>query len=790
MPATIFVYLLGLIGVVADGEPVRIAFAWIPSLGLDLSFFIDGLALTFALTISGVGTFILIYAGSYLKGHPHLGRFLAYLLAFMGAMLGLVLADNMLALFGFWELTSITSFLLISFDHRRQAARRAAIQALVITNLGGLALLLGAIATQRLLGHWDLSAIRAAGGTLGESSVYLLVLWLFLAAAFSKSAQFPLHFWLPNAMEAPTPVSAFLHSATMVQAGVYLLARMTPILGETPAWTGILCTVGGVTLLWGAFAALRQTDIKLMLAQTTIASLGLLVFLIGIGSETALIAMVVYFIAHAAYKAALFMIAGIIDHETGTRDLTALGGLRDKLPLTFIATILAAISMIGLPPTLGYFSKEEMYLALFGGQWQGILGLAVLILGNALLAAAALIIAIRPFMGRLGVTPKTPHEAPLAMVVGPLALGVGAVLFGFFTPWFDEMVLSPTSSAIAGMAIAAHLHTGIDPLNPILWLSLLTWALGGLAYWKWDQLRTGLRRAAAAPGLSFDHGFDVFMFGLIRMAGALTRLWHHGRLELYMLVIFVLLALALILPVLGLSGLPAWPELPALHFHEAVVVVLALAGLVSVLFARTRLFAILALGAQGLAVALIFMLFGAPDLSFTQLMVEILSVVILALVMTRLNLDVRDSRSLEEAIRDGAVALLCGVGFVMVLLVVLGQPFNGRLSEFFTRYSTEIAHGRNIVNVILVDFRGLDTLGEMSVIMVAGIAILALLRSQVRKPLDPTPVRRRSPRKSAAKSVAGDVAPKAKAAPKARAGAQTPRRRTRKAGPETGGAGA
>ena len=329
VPASIFVFLLGFAETVTGGGTVASSLQWIPAYGINLSFFVDGLSLIFALTISGVGTLIILYSGAYLAGHHHQGRFLAFMLAFMGAMLGLVLADSLLVLFLFWELTSVTSFLLIGFDHTRQAARRGAIQALVITNIGGMFLLAGAILVQQLAGSWDMSGVREMGEVLRGDGLYLLVLICFLGAAFTKSAQFPLHFWLPNAMEAPTPVSAFLHSATMVQAGVYLLARMTPSLGGTDVWTGVLVTFGGLTLIWGALGALKETDLKQILAQTTIASLGLLVLLIGLGSTYAIAGMVVYFVAHAFYKAGLFMVAGAIDHEAGTREITALRGLAD-----------------------------------------------------------------------------------------------------------------------------------------------------------------------------------------------------------------------------------------------------------------------------------------------------------------------------------------------------------------------------------------------------------------------------------------------------------------------------
>lgn len=740
VPLGIFMLLVRLGETVVAGETIAAAIGWVPSYGLTLGFFLDGLSLVFALTIAGIGALIVLYAGAYLKGHPHQGRFLAYLLAFMGSMLGLVLADNMLALFMFWEATSITSFLLIGFDHNRQAARRGAIQALVITNIGGMCLLVGAIVAQQLSGTWLLSELRGLDGVLKDSALYGLVLTLFLGAAFTKSAQFPLHFWLPNAMEAPTPVSAFLHSATMVQAGVYLLARMTPVLGGTPVWTGVLVAFGGVTLIWGALGALKETDLKQILAQTTIASLGLLVLLIGLGSEAAIAAMLVYFVAHACYKAGLFMVAGAVDHEAGTRDITALGGLADKMPVTFIGAALAALSMVGLPLTVGYFAKEEMYLALVGGDWRMLLVLAVLVIGNALLAGVALIVMIRPFLGDALPTPKSAHEAPIAMLVGPVLLGGAGVVAGLLPDWLGHDVLAPGATAILGHAVEPHLKLALDLASPLIWLSALTWLLGIVVFRQAHAIRTVLRRLSTGLGWTADTVFDAVMFGLIRFAATVTRALHHGKLEFYLVVVFVALALALFWPMLALGGLDwivptaelgDWSKrlvLPELRPYEWGVLLLAMFGLLAVLIAQSRLIAILSLGIQGTALALIFLLFGAPDLAFTQLMVEVLSVVILTIVMTNLRLDARDHRPFEDWARDGTLAVVCGAGVSLLLMLVLTGTLDTRLSDFFTATSVPIAHGANIVNVILVDYRGFDTLGEISVVMGAGIAILALLR--------------------------------------------------------------
>lgn len=740
VPGVIFAFLLTLIEPVMTRGAIAAGIDWVPAMGLRLGFLVDGLSLTFALTISGIGTLIVLYSGAYLKGHPQQGRFFAFLLAFMGAMLGLVLADNMLALFMFWELTSITSFLLIGFDAGRQAARRGAIQALVVTNIGGMGLLVAAILLQQIGGTWELSNLASVAG----HPLYGVVLAGVLAAAFTKSAQVPFHFWLPNAMEAPTPVSAFLHSATMVQAGVYLLARTTPILGGTPIWTTLLVTFGAMTLLWGALGALRQTDLKQMLAQTTIASLGLLVVLIGLGTPVALLAMVIYFVAHALYKAGLFMVVGAIDHEAGTRDITALGGLADRMPVTFIGAAMAALSMVGLPATIGFFAKEEMYLALAQPDATRMIVLGVLVVGNAMLAAVGLLVMIKPFLGPLVATPKASHEAPLAMLAGPVLLGAGGLVLAFTTDWFGAAILSPAASAVLGGAVESHLSWNITLTSVPLWLSVATWALALVMYQQAAAIRTLLRRLGSAIGWSADAAFDVVMFGLIRFAGAVTRILHHGRLELYLVVVFAGLALALLVPLLGMGGLDvllpdaelgdwsakyAWPDL---KLYEWAVVALALCGLGALLGADNRLMAIVALGIQGTSVALIFLLFAAPDLAFTQLMVEVLSVVILALVMTRLRLDEHDHRPFEDWLRDGTLALVCGAGISLLLMVVLSGPLNTRLSEFFAATSVPIAHGSNIVNVILVDYRGFDTLGEVSVVMAAGIAIMVLLRS--RKP--------------------------------------------------------
>ncbi|RYE11250.1 MAG: DUF4040 domain-containing protein [Hyphomicrobiales bacterium] len=748
VPAALFLNFLAMLPGVAAGSPVMVGIDWVPMLELRLSLLVDGLSLVFALAITGIGTFILAYSGAYLDGHPQRGRFLAFLLLFMGAMLGLVLSDSLVALFVFWELTSVASFLLIGFDHERPAARRAAMQALVVTAIGGLSLMAGGVLLRVISGTWDISAI-ASSPLLAEAGwAYPFVLGFILLAAFTKSAQWPFHFWLPGAMEAPTPVSAYLHSATMVQAGIYLLARFSPLLANTPYWQILLCGFGGITLLWGALVALKQTDLKQLLAQTTIASLGLSVLLLGLGNDHAVMAVAAYFIAHALYKAALFLVAGIIDHGTGTRDITVLGGLRDTLTISFIAAALGALSMFGVPPFLGYLAKEVMYAAPGTADGWRVAVLAVMVAGNALLGAAALAIIIRPFMGALKPTPQPPHEGGFTLWIGPILFGLIGLAVVFAIGFYDQSIAGPMASSIVRYKVESHVTYAIDLAALPIWLSVATWVLALLVYLRLDALRGLLLALERRFSWSWDKGFDQALFGLIRLAGAWTRFFHHGRLEQYLIIAVAALALVLLLPLTVLNGWPSWPAFRPMQFYEWGAFALAAAGAVIVVTSRTRLGTIVALGIQGLAVALIFLMFGAPDLAFTQLMVEVLSVVILALVMTRLNLSANDPRPYEDWLRDGSLALVVGVAMSALLLKVLEGLFDSRLGDFFAANSVPLAHGRNIVNVILVDFRGLDTLGEISVVMAAGIAVLALLKRQHKRET-PAP-KRPSRRKEAA----------------------------------------
>ncbi|WEZ84014.1 putative monovalent cation/H+ antiporter subunit A [Rhizobium sp. 32-5/1] len=727
-PAAIFLHFTGFSAEISSGDIVTGGYQWVPSLDVRFSWLIDGLSLTFALLISGIGTLVVLYAGGYLKGHPDQGRFLAFLMLFMGAMLGLVVSDSFLMLFVYWELTSITSFLLIGFDHTRQAARRAALQALVVTGGGGLFLLAGLLLIWGITGVSQFSELSAFAAQIKSNPLYLAALLLVLGGALTKSAQFPFHMWLPNAMEAPTPVSAYLHSATMVKAGVYLLMRLNPTLGGTPEWQTLLPLFGGATLIIGALLAVRQTDLKMMLAYTTMSSLGLLVLLTGFGSPHALEAAVLYLVAHALFKGALFMVAGIIDHEAGTRDIRKLGGLRRAMPITFAAALIAALSMAGLPPFFGFLAKEEIYYAV--GRFDGwsIAFATIAIIGNALMFAVAFAVAFKPFLGPVVKTPKSAHEGPALLWIGPSVLALKGLAIAVLAGLTHQLISTPMASAIAGemrrVDIALVPHLGVP-----LALSALTVALGVLAYRFLDRLRDLIAGILADIGWGPDRGFDQAMRGLIGFSHGLTRRLQTGRLDTYMTVTFVAVAVVLLATPLWFGELPRPPVFPNdVPWHELAIMGIAVIGLITVVLAKDRLTAIVSLGIQGFAVAVIFLLYGAPDLAFTQFMVETLVVVILALVMTRLRLSPSDRRPFRQTLPDAAIALVCGLGLCLLLMAVTQAPFDTTLSDFFNLHSKVIAHGANVVNVIIVDFRGTDTLGEIAVVMIAALAILSLVR--------------------------------------------------------------
>ncbi len=731
LPASLTIGFCFALPTIIHGGRIRIAYDWVPSLGVSFSFMVDGLSLTFALLITGIGTVILIYSGSYLTRHPHLGRFILYLLSFMVAMLGLVLADNLITFFVFWELTTVISYLLIGFDHASSKARRSALQALLLTGAGGLALLAGLILLGLAAGSFEFSAIIAQGDAVRAHDLYLPILVLVLMGAFTKSAQVPFHIWLPNAMAAPTPVSAYLHSATMVKAGIYLLARSHPVLSGTEAWIWSLTLFGAVTAIWASILALRQTDLKLALAYTTVTALGILTMFLGSEATIAVAAAVTFLIVHSLYKAALFLVIGNIDRATGTRDVGQLRGLAGFMPMTAIAAAAAAFSMAGFPPFLGFIGKELKYEGALAIASEPLLVAGAAVLANALMVAVAGIVAWRPFYGGEPATATHPREVPLRRWIGPAVLAALGLTFGLAPSLIADSLVQPAISAILGRKETVKLALWHGVNVPLL-LSLLTFALGLSIYAVHTRIRERLTAFGARLPFTGDAAWDRLMAGVMALATAQTGLLQTGLLRRYLLTVFASFAL-LIWVSLAVTDAwrppSAWPDLLVKHW---VVVALIVAGAGMAVVAHSRLAAICFLGVVGVGVALLFIMFGAPDVAITQLLVETLVVVLVAVAMLRLPRLKPDSARPNRH-RDAALAIAVGGAVTVTLIAVIEEPFDRSITTFFERASVPEAFGRNIVNVILVDFRALDTFGEVAVVGVAAIAALSLIRGAARR---------------------------------------------------------
>ncbi|MGE3539666.1 MAG: putative monovalent cation/H+ antiporter subunit A [Candidatus Tectimicrobiota bacterium] len=726
LPLGLTLYFASYITAVAAGSTFAVGYAWVPVLGVNLSVYLDGLGLLFALLITSIGTLVLIYAGSYLAGHPHLGRFYLYLLTFMAAMLGLVLADNLVTLFLCWELTSLSSYLLIGFEHRRAEARAAALQALLTTGVGGLALLVGLLLLGQAGGSLELSRLVQQGEIVRAHTLYVPIVLLTLLGACTKSAQFPFHCWLPEAMAAPTPVSAYLHSATMVKAGVYLLARLTPVLGGTETWRYALTAVGAVTMLVGGLLALGQTDLKRMLAYSTISALGILVLLIGLGTREALTAAMVFLLAHALYKGALFMVAGVIDHETGTRDVEHLGGLRHTMPVTTVVAVLAALSLAGCVPFLSFMGKEMLLAAVLASPVAWPLVTLAAVLAGASFVTVAMLVGQRPFFGVIRPTPQPSHEAPLSLWIGPALLATLGLLLGLL-PWLvAPTLIAPSVAAVLGYPLAVELGLW-HGLNGALGLSAVSIGLGLLVAACWKGLRRMTARCTrlCAWGPASWYGLSL---GLVnRFATAQTRLLQHGSLRLYLVMIIATTVGLTGYTLVYHSGLPGVSLPTDLRLYEVGLGILILLAALAAVRSSSRLGAVAALGVVGFGVGLMFLFFGAPDLAMTQFLVETLTVILLVLVLYRLPRYVSLS-SPTTRLRDLLIALTAGGVMTALVLAAAVVPPEATVSQYYAEHSLTKAHGRNIVNVILVDFRGLDTLGEIAVLTGAAVGVYALLK--------------------------------------------------------------
>lgn len=725
LPLGLLFYFLSLI----DSIPREFSYTWIPSLDIDLSFYLDGLSLLFALIITGVGTMIVIYGGGYLAGHAEIGRFYIFTLMFMASMLGVVLANNLITLFVFWELTSITSFMLIGYYHEQEDSRFSALQALLVTSGGGLALLAGLVLLGNAGNSWEITGLFEQGDVVRNSGLYLPIVLLLLIGAFTKSAQFPFHFWLPGAMAAPAPVSAYLHSATMVKAGVYLVARMTPILGGTDLWLYLVAGFGALTMLLAAHIAWQETDLKRILAYSTVSALGTLTMLLGLGNHYAIEAAVVFLVVHSLYKGALFMVAGAVDHESGTRFITELGGLRQVMPFTFVAAGLAALSMAGIPPFLGFVGKELIYEGTQAAEiWPWLLTMAA-VLANILTIIAAGLAAIRPFLGPKVETPNHAHEAPWSMRLGPLILSSLGLLAGLLVVQFGRFIVSDAVSGIKAEPIEVELHLLPSAFNSTVMLSLIT-ILGGFGlYTIRDPLRRLVQPLNVMTKFGPEQWYKWTLNGMLALARGQTAVLQSGYLRNYLLLVLGTTGLVTLYTLFVHTNLAEIEifRLPNVTAYELLIYLVMLAATLVVVTAQSRLAAVAALGVVGYGMALIFILFGAPDLAMTQFSIETLSVILLVLVLYRLPRFTQFS-SVGQRTRDIIVAVAGGALMTLLVLVVTALPANSRLTPFFAANSYLLARGHNVVNVILVDFRGFDTMGETTVLGIAAIGVYALLK--------------------------------------------------------------
>lgn len=730
LPLAALALMLSHLPILLDGGIVSQQLSWIPLLGLDLALRVDGLTLLFGLLILGIGSLIIIYAGYYLASSENDGRFFSYMMLFMTAMLGIVMADNLLLLWLFWELTSIASFLLIGFWGHRSDARRGARMALTVTGAGGLALLAGILLIGHEVGSFALPDVLAAGDQLRQASTYPIIMALVLLGAFTKSAQFPFHFWLPHAMAAPTPVSAYLHSSTMVKAGIFLLARLHPALGDTSLWAVSLTLAGLATLVYGAWFALLERDLKGILAFSTVSHLGLIVLLLGLDTPLAIVAALFHILNHALFKATLFMSAGIIDHETGTRDIRRLGALWSLMPITGTLTLMAGAAMAGFPPFNGFLSKEMLLTKALATELFGGLGsvIPLLVLVGATLSVAYSLRLVYCVFFAPNVNPSEevtiPHDPPRGMYLPGLILACLCLLVGLFPMTLAAPLVRTASMAVQGDNAPLFVFALWHGINLPLLMSVVAILGGIILLWRHQNIST---LASLLPAPDASALFEKAVTRLIKAALWLTLRLENGSLQRYQAL---LLLTALGMTALGLSQLESlaggvdMQPVDGLTLLGAGVMMIGAIG--SALSHRWRLVSLLMLSMVGLTVSLTFIRFSAPDLAMTQLSVEVVSMILLILALFFLPQRpprwVSSQRIVRDVVLAGSLGLVvAGLNYALLTRETLS------ISDYFLANSVPGGGGTNVVNVILVDFRGFDTLGEITVLTLAGLATYKLL---------------------------------------------------------------
>ncbi|WP_414044669.1 Na+/H+ antiporter subunit A [Macrococcus equi] len=719
--------------------------AWMPHIGLNLNFKIDGISLLFTLLISIIGILVVFYSISYLNKREELGKFYTYLLLFMGAMLGVVLSDNILALYMFWELTSISSFLLISFWYYKDKSIQGALKSMLITVFGGL-MLLGAITILITVSHTtSISAMIEQSAIIQQHQLFPLAIVLTLLAAFTKSAQFPFHIWLPDAMEAPTPVSAYLHSATMVKAGIYLIARFTPIYAVSHVWTYSLIFIGLFTMCFASVKAVNQKDLKGILAFSTISQLGLIMSLLGIGSFAlskqhneifiiAITASVFHILNHASFKGALFMAVGIIDHETGTRDIRKLNGLLTLMPITFTISLLGLLSMAGVPPFNGFLSKE-MFISsvviavthLSNQPIAGSIAIVLMFIGSMFTFIYCIKLLKDIFFGnpKENTSEKHPHEAPAAMLVSPVIL-ISIMLVISILPNLFLPLLSAATDSILNRQVQIEPIHHFHGINTPLMITLAIIIFGLLAvitFKRWHKIYSLLPQQ-----ISLNNGYDYLLVQSQKVSKRLNQYLVHQTIRFSMTAILITLIIMTIYVYIKAPIHIEFDSLGSIHAYEIILVGIILIAIIMILKAQSRLFSIIMLSAIGYSIALLFVFFDAPDLALTQLAIETISTALFLMCFYHLPRQYRHDESSKFKIMNLVIAILTGLCVTVIALSAYSNKLYPSIAEYYIKNVYELAAGKNMVNVILVDFRGFDTLFESSVLGIAGIGIYTLIR--------------------------------------------------------------
>ncbi|MCO8047682.1 monovalent cation/H+ antiporter subunit A [Acinetobacter towneri] len=720
---------------VFNGETIIQTWSWLPQLGIDLSFRLDALGLLFSLLITGIGTLIFIYAYYYLSPQNSLSKLYVLLMLFMAAMLGISLSNNLILLLTFWELTSISSFLLVGYWSNYEAAQRGSRMALTITGMGGLAMLGGFVLLAQITGTYQIDQILMMTEQIQSHHLFVPTLLLILLGAFTKSAQFPFHFWLPNAMAAPTPVSAYLHSATMVKAGIFLLARLLPIFAGAALYHNLVTFIGLFTLCMAAFFAIFKEDLKGLLAYSTISHLGLIMCLLGIGSPLAVAAAIFHIINHATFKAALFMIAGIIDHESGTRDLRKLSGLWQLLPFTATLTMITAASMAGVPLTNGFLSKEMFFTELVANLSGPVLLVSAIVATLAGIFAVAYSIRLVHgvfFDGPIGkdVPNKEAHEPPFGMRAPATLLAVLCILVGLMPALLVEHIVNSTTRASTQLSQFEGTHLAIwHGFNLPLLMSVIA-LLGGIIFYFSLAKGGKIREIDLDPHLGQFQGkllFELFLKHLLQVSRKIKRKTENGSLQSYLVWIIAFTVFMVALPLFNQELTTGTRELTHAPMIAIVLWLLLFSACWMMLwFHHERIKAVLISGAVGLVVTMMFVGLSAPDLAQTQITVDVVTTVLLLMSLSLLPQLTPYESSRSRRWRDAFIAIGGGIGIGWIAWLVMTRDHNS-ISWFFNQQSIPLGGGTNVVNVILVDFRGFDTFGEITVLGIAAIGTLCLM---------------------------------------------------------------